>query len=186
MAGSQTALTGYDAFSLNYRLRWPMNLIVSDIEVLKYQLISRYLLHCKRVERELEGCWRNHAQVKGSKRGLRGQFVRSFALRNRMLQFVRNMLYYTLADVLEPNWRRLTAGIGKAGTLDEIIQAHSAFLDASLRECLVSNDKHLKVFYGITQVCLLFAGYTERFAGRLYPGYRRGRRVGICKSIIIR
>ncbi len=38
--GQQTALTGYDAFSLNYRLRWPMNLIVSDIGVLKYQLIS--------------------------------------------------------------------------------------------------------------------------------------------------
>ncbi len=45
-----------------------------------------------------------------------------------MLQFVRSMLYFTLADVLEPNWRRLVADDWRrAGTLDEIIQAHSAF-----------------------------------------------------------
>lgn len=169
-AHNATVLSGYDAFSLDYRLKWPMKLIVSDIEMLKYQLISRYLLHCKRVERELENCWRNHAQVKGAMRMLRSHFARSFALRNRMLQFVRNMLYYTLADVLEPNWRKLTTGIAKADTLDEIIQQHGAFLDTSLRECLVSNDKHLKVFYAITQVCLLFSGYTERFCRTVAQG----------------
>ncbi len=163
--GEEKAITGYDAFSFDYSCKWPLKLIISDIEMLKYQLISRYLLHCKRVENELGKCWVNHTCVKAQLAPLRMQFVRSFALRNRMLQFVRNMVYYTLADVLEPNWRKLTAAIAKAETLDEIIAHHATFLDTSLRESLVSNDKHLRTLYGITQVCLLFSAYTERICG---------------------
>ena len=163
--GEEKDITGYDAFSFDYSCKWPMKLIISEIEMLKYQLISRYLLHCKRVENELGKCWVNHSCVKGDMVALRWQFVRSFALRNRMLQFVRNMVYYTLADVLEPNWSKLKVQMAKAETLDEIITSHASFLDSSLRESLVSNDKHLKTLYGITQVCLLFAAYTERICG---------------------
>jgi len=160
-------LTGYDVFSFDYSLKWPMKLIVSDIEMLKYQLISRYLLHLKRVEYELERCWVDHSVIKDELSGLRNDFVRSFALRNRMLQFVRYIMYYTLVDVLEPNWRKLSRQIAQAKTLDEIIMFHGAFLDSSLRESLVSNDKHLKELYSITQVCILFAMYTAKTIGDL-------------------
>lgn len=157
-------ITGFESFSLDYKLKWPMNLIIPEMEIIKYQLLFRYLFYCKHVERELEECWRNHSQVKGVFRKVRHHFVRSFALRNRMLQFVRNILYYTVADVIEPNWRHLEAGIKKANTIDEIMQHHYNFLQNSVIQSLLSNERHLKVFKNISQTCLSFAGYTETFS----------------------
>jgi gamma-tubulin complex component 2 len=163
-------LTGYDTFSLTYAVASPMNLIVSDMAVLKYQLLFRYLFHCKHVERELEGCWRNLAQVKGANRGLRGMFARTFDLRHRMLQFLRNILYYVVADVLEPNWQRFEAAYGSAETIDEIMAHHASFLDACMSQCLLSNERHLRVLHSVTHVCLLFASYTEQFTRDLSNG----------------
>lgn len=164
---STAALSGYDTFSLDYSVSWPMNLIVSGMEILKYQLLFRYLFHCKHVERELEGCWRSLAQVKGSHMSLRAAFARTFALRHRMLQFLRGMLYYIVADVLEPNWVKFEDACSNSETIDEIMSHHSAFLDSCLSQCLLSNERHLRVFHNVTKVCLLFATYTAGFTSHL-------------------
>jgi gamma-tubulin complex component 2 len=168
--GQSPPLTGYDVFSLTYAVAWPMNLIVSEMEILKYQLLFRYLFHCKHVERELEGCWRSLAQVKGANRVLRGVFARTFALRHRMLQFLRNILYYVVADVLEPNWQRFEEAYKSSETIDEIMGHHATFLDACMSQCLLSNEQHLRVLHSVTRVCLLFAGYTDHFTRDLTNG----------------
>lgn len=159
-----TSSSGYECFALDYRLQWPISLIVSQMEVLKYQFMFRYLFYCKHVERELEECWRHHSQAKAPLRHLPGSFVRSFALRNRMMQFVRNILYYTLVDVIEPNWRSLEAAMRKSETIDEIMHHHALFLDSSVTQSLLSNEKHLRVFKSISETCISFAAYTEIFS----------------------
>lgn len=164
MRAAPGSISGYESFALDYRLKWPVSLIVSNMEILKYQFIFRYLFYCKYVERELEECWRQHSQAKGSLRKTPSSFVRSFALRNRMLQFVRNILYYTTADVLEPNWRVLEANVQKAVTIDELMQYHTRFLDMSVEQSLLSNEKHLRVFKNIAETCISFAAYTEKFS----------------------
>ena len=156
-------ITGYEAFALDYTAEWPVNLIVTEMEVLKYQFLFRYLFYCKHTERELKECWRYQSQSKGALKNMANSFVRSYALRNRMLQFIRNMLYYTVAHVIEPNWRSLESAIRQAGTIDEIMQHHSTFLDLSISQCLLANDKHIRVFKRIAQTCIAFARYTERF-----------------------
>eukprot|EP00173_Palmaria_palmata_P004739 Plantae.Rhodophyta-Palmaria_palmata.ctg7072.p1 GENE.Plantae.Rhodophyta-Palmaria_palmata.ctg7072~~Plantae.Rhodophyta-Palmaria_palmata.ctg7072.p1 ORF type:complete len:244 (-),score=51.94 Plantae.Rhodophyta-Palmaria_palmata.ctg7072:218-865(-) len=140
------------------------------MEILKYQLLFRYLFHCKHVERELEGCWRSLAQVKASNRRLRSGFARTFALRHRMLQFLRTILYYMVSDVLEPNWQKFEASYESATTIDEIMVHHVAFLDASLSQCLLSSERHLRVFHSVTKICLLFADFTESFTANLTNG----------------
>lgn len=156
-------ICGYEGFSLTYRLQWPMKLIVSVTDMVKYQLMFRYIFYCKHVERELEQCWRVHARAKGPVRRMPTSFIRSFSLRNRMLQFVRNMLYYMVADVLEPNWRTLEAEIRSAKTIDDIMLHHSTFLVMSSLQSLISHEKHQTVFKNVCETCLAFAGYTHRF-----------------------
>lgn len=163
-------LSGYDMFSFDYTISWPVSLIVSKIDVIKYQLLFRYLFHCKYVERELEGCWTSLAQVKGANRNLARRFARTFALRHRMLQFLRNMLFYAVADVLEPNWRTFEASFEAATTIDEILTFHSRFLDTCISQCMLSNENHIRVFYSVSKVCLLFASYTEQFTSGLTSG----------------
>lgn len=156
-------ICGYEAFGLTYRLQWPMKLIVSVTDMMKYQLMFRYIFYCKHVERELEQCWRVHARAKGPLRRMPTSFIRSFSLRNRMLQFVRDMLYYTVADVLEPNWRTLDAEIRNAKTIDDIMLHHSTFLGMSSLQSLISHEKHQTVFKNVCETCLAFATYTHRF-----------------------
>lgn len=157
-------ISGYESFALDYRLRWPVSLIVSSMEILKYQFIFRYLFYCKHVERELEECWKYHLRAKGPLRKAPSSMVRSFALRNRMLQFIRNIVYYTTADVLEPNWRTLESNIRKSHTVDELMQHHTLFLDLSVEQSLLSNETHLKVFKSIAETCVSFATYSEKFS----------------------
>lgn len=46
-----------EAFTLDYKVRWPLTLILSHRSITKYQLIFRHLLSCKYVERNLENLW---------------------------------------------------------------------------------------------------------------------------------
>lgn len=162
--GMKSEISGYESFSLTYRLSWPLNLIVSEMDIIKYQFIFRYLFYCKHVERELEVCWSYHSQAKGPLRLMPNSFVRSFALRNRMMQFIRNMLYYTVVDVLEPNWRTLEEEMRKAKTIDDIMVHHANFLLLSSTQSLLSNEKHLQVFKNIAETCISFSAYTARFS----------------------
>jgi gamma-tubulin complex component 2 len=83
---------------------------------------------------------------------------------------LRNMLYYIVADVLEPNWQRFEAAFKGSKTIDEIMVHHSSFLDICLSQCLLSSERHLRVFHSVTKVCLLFATYTEQFTRDLEIG----------------
>lgn len=164
LSKNRKALTGYDAFALDYKVQWPLSLVVSRMAVLKYQMLFRYIFHCKHVERELGECWGNHSRRKDRSRSLRPLFARSYALRHRMMQFLGNILYYTVADVLEPNWQNFEEESRNVGTIDELMELHMGFLDLCLTQCVFSNEKHLKTFHSVTQVCLLFAAYVKRFS----------------------
>jgi gamma-tubulin complex component 2 len=54
----------YETFSLDYKVRWPLTLILSKKAINKYQLIFRHLLFCKYVEKCLENTWAKHQQTK--------------------------------------------------------------------------------------------------------------------------
>lgn len=36
-------------FSLGYKVRWPLSIVISKRSITKYQLIFRHLFHCKHV-----------------------------------------------------------------------------------------------------------------------------------------
>lgn len=44
---------GLEAFVLDYKVRWPLTLIISHKALMKYQLVFRHLFFCKWVERQL-------------------------------------------------------------------------------------------------------------------------------------
>lgn len=54
----------HEAFTLDYKVRWPLTLILSKRAINKYQLIFRHLLQCKYVIKYLENVWLQHQQTK--------------------------------------------------------------------------------------------------------------------------
>ncbi len=47
--GAAAALKGLDAFTLDYRVNWPLSLVLSKRSLTKYQLLFQHLFKCKHV-----------------------------------------------------------------------------------------------------------------------------------------
>ena len=46
--------TGLQLLQLNYRVQWPVSLVINQARLLQYQLLFRFLLHLRLVEREVQ------------------------------------------------------------------------------------------------------------------------------------
>jgi gamma-tubulin complex component 2 len=62
-----------------------------------------------------------------------------------MLAFVQQILAFATVEVLEPNWRKLEAKLGKVTTVDQLLRDHVDFLDTCLKECMLTSSKLLRV-----------------------------------------
>ncbi|XP_076078123.1 gamma-tubulin complex component 2-like isoform X5 [Mytilus galloprovincialis] len=106
-------LSGLEAFSFDYVVKWPVSLVLNRKALTRYQMLFRHLFYCKHVERQL--CRNLHYQLLkhvwiGNKAAKMYSlhsckwYSAAFALRQKMLNFVQNFEYYMLFEVIEYNW----------------------------------------------------------------------------------
>ncbi|CAH8381024.1 unnamed protein product [Eruca vesicaria subsp. sativa] len=128
------SITGLETFSLSYKVQWPLSIVVSKKALSKYQLIFRFLFHCKHVERQLCGAWQMHQGIQSM--NCNGTAIRRSSLLCRsMLKFISSLLHFLTFEVLEPNWHVMHDRLQSARSVDEVI--HDFFLDKCLRGCLL-------------------------------------------------
>ncbi|KAG6703435.1 hypothetical protein I3842_07G085200 [Carya illinoinensis] len=152
-------VTGLETFSLSYKVQWPLSIVISRKALRKYQLIFRFLFHCKHVDRQLCGAWQVHQGVRAL--NMRGTAIsRSSLLCRSMLKFINSLLHYLTFEVLEPNWHIMHNRLQSAKSIDEVIQHHDFFLDKCLRECLLLLPDLLKM-ERLKSLCLQYAAATQ-------------------------
>jgi len=147
---------GYDAFTLNYSVKFPLTLILNMTAMTKYQLLFRHIFSCKYVEKRLAESWllqssskiniwkgRKEKRAKDTQTTLLS--LRIYSLRSKMLNFVQQFMYYVCFEVLEPNWVLMEQKIKKATTVEEVLKIHSDFQDTCLKECMLTTPNSLKV-----------------------------------------
>jgi gamma-tubulin complex component 2 len=165
---SDPNITGFEALVLDYAVPFPLSLVVSRVTLTRYQLLFRYLLSLRHLETSLIHAWTDHSKVltwrhRGSNPRIERAKRKAWTLRARMLNFVQQLIYYSTAEVIEPNWQGLMGRLkmGEAGekadkdedlgvkrTADELMQDHVDFLATCLKECMLTNAKLLKVSTG--------------------------------------
>ncbi|KAI8007559.1 Gamma-tubulin complex component 2 [Camellia lanceoleosa] len=154
------SITGLETFSLSYKVHWPLSLVISRKALTKYQLIFRFLFHCKHVDRQLCGAWQVHQGVRSL--NTRGTSIsRSSLLCRSMLKFINSLLHYLTFEVLEPNWHVMHNRLQTAKSIDEVIQYHDFFLEKCLRECLLLSPELLKKVEKLKSICLQYAAATQ-------------------------
>jgi len=136
--------------------------------MLKYQVIFRHLLYCRYVERKLVEVWVDHQHTKDL--GLDSKFSPSYCLRQKMLHFCRDYIYYSTAEVLEPQSHRFISSLEQAETVDVVLKSHESFLDTCLRELLLTGREALySHLFKVLETCHRFADnlhrQLQRFAG---------------------
>ncbi|XP_059665611.1 gamma-tubulin complex component 2 isoform X2 [Cornus florida] len=155
-------ITGLETFSLSYKVQWPLSLVISRKALTKYQLIFRFLFHCKHVNRQLCGAWQVHQAVRPL--DIKGTAISVSSLLCRsMLKFINSLLHYLTFEVLEPNWHVMHTRLQTAKSIDEVIQIHDFFLDKCLRECLLLLPVLLKKVERLKLICLQYASATQWF-----------------------
>lgn len=154
------SVTGLETFSLNYKIRWPLSIVISKNSLTKYQLIFRFLFHCKHVDRQLCGAWQAHQAVRAL--NMRGTAIsRSSLLCRSMLKFINSLLHYLTFEVIEPNCHVMHKRLQTAKSIDEVIQHHDFFLDKCLRGCLLLLPEFLKKVESLKLLCLQYAAATQ-------------------------
>ncbi|XP_027906084.1 gamma-tubulin complex component 2 isoform X2 [Vigna unguiculata] len=154
------SITGLETFSLSYKVHWPLSIVLSRKALTKYQLIFRFLFHCKHVDRQLCGAWQIHQGVRAL--NTRGTAIsRSSLLCRSMLKFINSLLHYLTFEVIEPNWHVMYNRLQTANSIDEVIQHHDFFLDKCLRECLLLLPELLKKVEKLKSMCLQYSAATQ-------------------------
>lgn len=161
---TELTLSGLEAFSFDYIVKWPLSLIINRKALTRYQMLFRHMFYCKHVERQLCSVWISNKTAKQYALHSAKWFAGAFTLRQRMLNFVQNIQYYMMFEVMEPTWHILEKNLKSASNIDDVLGHHTSFLDNCLKDCMLTNPELLKVFSKLMSVCVMFTNCMQHLA----------------------
>ncbi|XP_028391404.1 gamma-tubulin complex component 2-like [Dendronephthya gigantea] len=159
---TEIQISGLEAFSFDYVVKWPVSLILSRKALTKYQLLFRHLFYAKHVERQLCRIWLNDKTTKQHKFRASRWYVECSSLRTKMLQFVQNYEYYMMSEVIEPYWHILENNLKDVNNVDDVLTYHNDFLDKCLKDCMLTAPELLKIVSKLMMVCVTFTNCIQR------------------------
>ena len=159
---SSQPLRGCDVFCLDADIRGPASLVLSPGAIAKYKLLFRHLFLVRHVERAVSVAWLAHQSCKELDGSLRALLAHSYALRHKMLHFLQNLSYFVSVEVIEPHWHEMAQKLRSAASLDDVISAHTLFLDVCMSESLLSSADLLKLVTKLVTLCLIFSDQITR------------------------
>ncbi|XP_069970961.1 gamma-tubulin complex component 2 isoform X2 [Penaeus vannamei] len=154
-------LSGLQGFSLGYRVTWPVSLVLDRKTIACYQMIFRHLFYCKHVERLLCRVWVSNKVAKSFPLSASRTYTAAFALRQRMLNFIQNIEYYMMFEVIERNWQTFINKMQKVENVDEVLAFHNDFLSGCLKDCMLTSPELLRMISKLTGICVNFANFIE-------------------------
>ncbi|KAL8947355.1 MAG: hypothetical protein Q9222_006359, partial [Ikaeria aurantiellina] len=138
---------GWDVFTLEYKIDAPVDVVITAWASKQYLMVFNFLWRIKRVEFALGSTWRRCMT------GARGVLATVDEQPNRdwknarcciaeMIHFINQLQYYILFEVIEASWDQLQAAITKPdATLDDLIEAHTAYLKAITHKGLLGSSR---------------------------------------------
>lgn len=150
-----------ESLLLEMNISWPLNLIFSKKSIIKYKILFRQLLILKYEEKKLAETWILQQNFKEF--SLQNHLKPSYLLRDKMINFVKNIIYYFFNEVIEPNYLNFISNLLNSKSIDEIIHFHDAYLDTCLKECLLDETDILVQINDILQACLIYSKIIIKF-----------------------
>lgn len=121
--------TGWDIFSLVYKVDGPISTIFTEEKMRDYIDIFRQLWRTKRVEHVLTSIWsRQMYYSKETTPEMRPILHRANVLLSDMIHFMQHFQNYIMFEVVECSWVELVAATDVARDVDDVIAAHDSYL----------------------------------------------------------
>ena len=162
---------GWDVFSLHYHVSGagPLSTVFTNQCILLYLRIFNFLWRSKRIEFVLSQMWIEQVSYVRLLRNLgtpiQAVLHKCKMLHGNMLNFVLQMQYYLMFEVLECSWAELLENLEDPSTLDHVIAAHQTFLDSIMSGALLEEDLHtiLKQVRAIFDIIVQYQHMQSRF-----------------------
>ncbi|CAL6430657.1 predicted protein [Bathycoccus prasinos] len=149
--------TGWDVFSLEYKLRAPLTTIFSDREMGRYSRAFTFLWKLKRAEYTLCELWKAMKPTVSSRfqrEGLGGNIgkaleveqARCHRVRQSMHALISDVQYYVMFEVLEPSWNEFECKLSHNAAnddLDSIIAGHENYLNSVIEKALLGTKSQV-------------------------------------------
>lgn len=158
-------LKGFEVFTLEYKVKWPLNLVISRKSLTKYQILFRHMFYCKYVERLLCNMWLYHQQSKQYK--LQKTFWSSYFLTQKMIHFQQNLLFYICYEVIEQKWQKFMQNTKSIQKFEELIQLHDQFLDECLQGTLLLDTGLYKSISRTSEICRIYSQLMQSMLSQL-------------------
>ncbi|EXJ73201.1 uncharacterized protein A1O5_02961 [Cladophialophora psammophila CBS 110553] len=140
---------GWDCFTLEYKISAPCDVVITQWANTQYLKIFNLLWRIKRVEYSLSStCKRCMTGGRGVLAAvsdkLGNDWKRSRCVVAEMVHFVNQLQYYLLFEVIEASWKKLEEALHKPeATLDDLIEAHTNYLNNITKKGLIGQQRHL-------------------------------------------
>jgi len=154
-------LRGFESIAFTYKVQWPLSLILNRRNIACYQMLFRHLFYCKYVERQLEAVWKENKIAKLYTLKAVSGYAEAFALRQKMLNFVQNLSYYMMVEVIEPSFHIFIAKVHNRSQVDAISKEHTNFVEGCLKDCMLTQKFALQYMVKLLQLCVVFAEFMQ-------------------------
>ncbi|XP_051123651.1 uncharacterized protein LOC127246371 isoform X2 [Andrographis paniculata] len=136
--GHSSSMDALDSLRFTYKVSWPLELIANLEAMKKYNQVMIFLLKVKRakfvLDKTRKWMWKDRGAATTKHK-------RHWLLEQKLLHFVDAFHQYVMDRVYHNAWRELCEGVAAAGSLDEVIEVHEAYLLSIQRQCFVVPDK---------------------------------------------
>jgi gamma-tubulin complex component 2 len=154
-----------EALVVNMKVNWPLSLIISKKSLIQYRIIFRLLMLCKHAENRICEMWSIQQNFKEIEIDI---LKPSFFLRDKMIAYLKNLIYFIFSEVIEPNSRNFIENLNKSKSLEEIIQHHNFFLETCFKQCLLDKTELLELMLRINNAIIYFSNLFIRFYNSIF------------------
>lgn len=168
----------YESLMLKFDVPFPLSLIFTQKSIICYQLLFRYMFLCRYAEMELEESWKDnvlnvqlkHCDALARKavpeaenteavhklaKAFKGLHKKAFALRYKMIAFVRNFHYFYAFEVIDPLFAQFISQLTKRGSsLDSVIDYHEKFLEQCFSSLFLTSLEVTSIIIKIFMLCI--------------------------------
>lgn len=148
-----------NCLELRYKVEWPLNIIITDSCMNKYNRLFSFLLQLKHMVWSLRDVWfhlKRTALVKGAGRSV--QFRQLQLYRHEMQHFVKVIQGYIANQILQVSWSEFTAKLATANDLDAIHRTHADYLNRAIFRGLLTEKAApvMNIIHSIFSLILKF------------------------------
>ena len=153
-----------ECLEIEPEILWPLNLIFSKKNIIKYKLLFRQLIRLRFIEKLLYNIFILQQDFK--ELNIQSKLKDSFFLRDCMINFIQNLIYYLFNEIIEPNYLQLIKNLENAKSMEDVINYHDKFLDNCLNEGLIIDNLKGKL-NEILNICFFYCHLISQYSNNI-------------------